>query len=686
MNPDADTEFNDVLRAKGILPPKPPSRPPSPELPAISHADALRAVASSADAAQLDLLLEADGLDSDDERMFASYRRQRMAEMRAEERRGRFGSMDPLAREDFVRLVTEGSKEGPDGVVRNEDEEEENSEEETSDRVRARRLKGTGVVVFLYKDSVPLSQHLSPLLHQLAAAHPATRFLSIPAQLCIPNYPDKNVPTLLVYRAGDVRGNIVAGAGLSGLRTNVRELEALLIRYTALEAPSSALRPVRNDSDDDDDAAGDGGDVGTVNARGGGPSPASSPSDISPAPHRPLDDPALRLRPLAMHPPAAVHLALAFSSRAPPHSHAPYMTPPIFPHLLRLPDELLVPILSHSPLPHLLSLRLVCRRLASLALAPSLHRTLYFTSIPSPLPPLLAQLAKHGRHLTLHPFPYPSARAVLALFDELGAGQLQSLSMPFAPPHVVAALGPALARIGTRLTHLDLRGSDLSFLDSDWLAPLGAAGPGLHHLDLGYTSLVSLPLEPLRHLTRLSLSFAFISRAALAKLLADLPPSIERLDLSRLPHLPLAALMGVPVTTSAGPTRLKEVNVIGIDHLTRTDIRRLQRHWDDQRRSLHVDEPLFVPVAPRSPRTPEHRSAALFEPPLTPPDDDPSSSIDSGSCAGKADGRARRHRCPTPDEGGIRIVHSAILESEDEAGYRQFIGEVVGASVEWPRR
>jgi len=30
---------------------------------------------------------------------------------------------------------------------------------------------------------------------------------------------------------------------------------------------------------------------------------------------------------------------------------------------------------------------------------------------------------------------------------------------------------------------------------------------------------------------------------------------------------------------------------------------------------------------------------------------------------------------------GINIVHSAILESEDEEGYRQFIGEVAGGTV-----
>jgi hypothetical protein len=67
-----------------------------------------------------------------------------MAEMRKEEKRGRFGSMEPLARESFVKEVTEGSKERAPG------EEEDGEEEEGS---KGRRLKGTGVVVFLYKDS-----------------------------------------------------------------------------------------------------------------------------------------------------------------------------------------------------------------------------------------------------------------------------------------------------------------------------------------------------------------------------------------------------------------------------------------------------------------------------------------------------------------------------------------------------
>lgn len=87
--------------------------------------------------------------------MFESYRQKRLAQMRTEEKKGRFGSMEPLGREDFVREVTEGSKMKQDGSGPEEDEVVDSDEEEQDrpDMLQARRLKGTGVVVYLFKDS-----------------------------------------------------------------------------------------------------------------------------------------------------------------------------------------------------------------------------------------------------------------------------------------------------------------------------------------------------------------------------------------------------------------------------------------------------------------------------------------------------------------------------------------------------
>ncbi len=153
---------NDALRAHGILPPKPPSRSPSPDIPHFTHSQAIETIASTADASQLSALLENDNLDSDDERMFEDYRRRRIKEMRDTEKKGQYGSMEPLGREDFVREVTEGSRKVLSGdEVEKEDkdgeEEEAGLDEEGEEggigRRGRRRLRGTGVVVFLYKDS-----------------------------------------------------------------------------------------------------------------------------------------------------------------------------------------------------------------------------------------------------------------------------------------------------------------------------------------------------------------------------------------------------------------------------------------------------------------------------------------------------------------------------------------------------
>jgi hypothetical protein len=83
--------------------------------------------------------------------MFDEYRRKRMAEMRKDEKKGRFGSLEPLAREDFVKEVTEGSKLNAEGLMEEDLPEDEDEEEEGPARMG--EMRGTGVVVFLYKDS-----------------------------------------------------------------------------------------------------------------------------------------------------------------------------------------------------------------------------------------------------------------------------------------------------------------------------------------------------------------------------------------------------------------------------------------------------------------------------------------------------------------------------------------------------
>ena len=118
----------------------------------------------------------------------------------------RFGRVYPISRPDYTREVTDASKEdiSPAG---------------TDDS-----RKGTGVVCFLYHTSMDTSKLLAGYLDTLAAKHPATKFVSIVGSQCIPNYPDHNLPTLLIYRNGELRRQIVGlrpEIGLDGLRTTL---------------------------------------------------------------------------------------------------------------------------------------------------------------------------------------------------------------------------------------------------------------------------------------------------------------------------------------------------------------------------------------------------------------------------------------------------------------------------------
>ncbi|KAJ9096457.1 hypothetical protein QFC21_005279 [Naganishia friedmannii] len=203
LNPDpnADTEFNDALRAHGILPPKPPT-PPSPSTFLPSQAQLLHSALDSSSAQRLGEMAE-DAADSDDERMFEAYRQKKVQEMKkmelAERGVAEGRGLRQIGRDEFVREVSEASAKDVEAL--GEDGEG----------------RGTGVVCFLYKDSIPASNHLRQILNLLSPLHPLTRFLSVQGDQCIPNYPDKNIPTLLLYRNGDCLGQVVGLKG--GLRT-----------------------------------------------------------------------------------------------------------------------------------------------------------------------------------------------------------------------------------------------------------------------------------------------------------------------------------------------------------------------------------------------------------------------------------------------------------------------------------
>ncbi|TIA88300.1 hypothetical protein E3P99_02666 [Wallemia hederae] len=232
-----DTEFNDALRAQGILPQKPPSRPSTPEGLDIDYSQIRNAGLSLATE---DTLAEAaeDADDSEDERVLLSYRKKRMQEMQKLESSARFGRMFPIARPDYTREVTDASKEHTDPQF-----------SQTDDSIENLKRGGTSVICFLYSEAIEESRIIGQHLHALAAEYPHTKFVSIVGSQCIAGYPEHNCPTLLFYRRGTLMKQIVgasdAGIGLHGKQTTKKDVENLLL---ALEAVK--LKPVNTNAHD----------------------------------------------------------------------------------------------------------------------------------------------------------------------------------------------------------------------------------------------------------------------------------------------------------------------------------------------------------------------------------------------------------------------------------------------------
>ncbi|KAG0149800.1 hypothetical protein CROQUDRAFT_88641 [Cronartium quercuum f. sp. fusiforme G11] len=260
-----DTEFNDALRARGIIPPLPTvDSPPSSPTPA--RGDEAKAKLSELleGASTTDALakLEIEDLDLEDElptHLIEAWRESRLNQLGGVEairRQARFGpGVRPIGREDYVREVNEAS--------------EKNFPDYDSEKEGGRRT-GTGVVLCLWNDSAP-SRHLLDLLERLSSLYPTTHFLSIPGTSCIDNYPAANQPTLLCYRHGKCVRQYVGigqagndqGTRFNGLATRLEDLEAELASIGMLDedlkdAQVSARVPVSrkevdgNESEDSD--------------------------------------------------------------------------------------------------------------------------------------------------------------------------------------------------------------------------------------------------------------------------------------------------------------------------------------------------------------------------------------------------------------------------------------------------
>merc|ERR1712053_36402 len=166
--------------------------------------DTIKQKSGVKDMADMDLD-ELDELeDEEEERILLQMRNQRIAEMKALQAKSQFGSVREITAVDYVQEV---NKAGDDIFV----------------------------VLHLYRQGVPLCSLINEYINRLAPRFPCTKFIKAISTTCIPNYPDKNLPTIFVYYEGNMKGQLIGPEQFRGMNLTMDEFEYLLGQTGAIK-------------------------------------------------------------------------------------------------------------------------------------------------------------------------------------------------------------------------------------------------------------------------------------------------------------------------------------------------------------------------------------------------------------------------------------------------------------------
>jgi len=233
-----DTEWNDILRAKGIIPEKPKENEiTEDEIMAIMD-KAIKDKSGVKDMEDM-TLDELDELeDEEEERILEQYRAERMAQIRNTQAKSNYGDMRDISADDYVAQVNNAGE-------------------------------GVWVVLHLYKQGVPLCALINQYLVAMAARYPTVKFLRSISTTCIPNYPDQNLPTCFVYFEGQLKASLAGPQHFRGMNMTADEFEFIIAKTGAVQSeikkdPKKKFKDVMMSSlrgnQDDSDASSDNND------------------------------------------------------------------------------------------------------------------------------------------------------------------------------------------------------------------------------------------------------------------------------------------------------------------------------------------------------------------------------------------------------------------------------------------
>lgn len=93
------------------------------------------------------------------------------------------------------------------------------------------------------------SRVLGELWRVLATRYGDVKFCEIRADLCIEGYPERNTPTILAYKDRDIKRQVVTLAEFKGPRTNMADLEQMLVDLGVVKENDVRLK--RKESEED---------------------------------------------------------------------------------------------------------------------------------------------------------------------------------------------------------------------------------------------------------------------------------------------------------------------------------------------------------------------------------------------------------------------------------------------------
>ncbi|KAH7067073.1 thioredoxin-like protein [Paraphoma chrysanthemicola] len=228
-DPNADTEWNDILRKHGVIPEKPPS--PTPMIQEALEEARKLAHENRLEGKNLEELDELEDLEDDD--FLDSYRQKRMAELATTTAASVYNQVYHLQKPDYSRDVTEESQKAYIFVL-------------------LTSSQGTNTE----------SRVMIEIWRELATRFGDVKFCQMRADLCIEGYPDKNTPTVLIYKDGDIKKQLVTLRELGGVRTKTAgtytrflsvhlggDLEKLLVDIGAVKLGDQRLHKKQEDAD-----------------------------------------------------------------------------------------------------------------------------------------------------------------------------------------------------------------------------------------------------------------------------------------------------------------------------------------------------------------------------------------------------------------------------------------------------